>query len=216
MSTCSARLSPIAAVIAAVVNNLTILISAVTHSTIPCLVFPASVQQKKALKKRSHVVLNNAITHTVPTRNAYMYTGSPCVRDTSLQGTKCWFPMVSVIEGFHCICLKGDLVVSKTTFRWSHTTQHNQWLHQVINRPIALPLAKYCTSNLVIVELRLFLTQLGHHTILVCPCGIAFTVTIILPFSCRQSLSNLKRVSIVGTSFPHSSVFSWGAWNETR
>ena len=26
----------------------------------------------------------------------------PWVRDTSLQGTKCWFPYMSIIEGFHC------------------------------------------------------------------------------------------------------------------
>ena len=42
-------------------------------------------------------------------------------------------------------------------------------------------------------------TLLGYRKIynfICCPFGAALTVAIILPFSCRQSLSNLKRVSV--------------------
>ena len=47
-------------------------------------------------------MLNNLITQY----HAYWkFTGSPLVRDTSLWGTKCWFPMMSAIERFHCITL---------------------------------------------------------------------------------------------------------------
>ena len=67
-------------------------ISAVTHSTSLCVAFPVSLQQRKALKN-SHVAFNNPITHTTPTGN---------ILGTPELGTKFLFPMVSVIEGFHC------------------------------------------------------------------------------------------------------------------
>ena len=126
--------------------------------------------------------------------------------------------MVSVIEGFHCVCLKGDPVVSKQLL-------DDHILHSTISdciRCSTLPFSKIlylqfsdCVTKFN--EIVLDTTGAPHRrSILGCPCSIAFTVTIILPFSCRQSLSNLKRVSIVSTSFPHSLVCSRGAWNETR
>ena len=74
-------------------------ITAITCSTGLCLAFPASVQQGKALKMQPRCAQQpNYAYHTYQ-----KYTGSPWVRNTSLQGTKCWFPMVSAIDGFHCI-----------------------------------------------------------------------------------------------------------------
>ena len=40
----------------------------------------------------------------------WKYTGSPWVRETSLQGTKRCLPMVSVIEEFHCSFIPVALV----------------------------------------------------------------------------------------------------------
>ena len=62
-----------------------------------CLAFPASVQQRKPLKTQ----LNSPITRT----------GSPRVWDGSLWGTKCWFPMVPVIERFYCIVLIWPVIM---------------------------------------------------------------------------------------------------------
>ena len=56
----------------------------------------------------------------------WKYTTGSLVRDTSLQGTKCSFQMVSVIEAFHCTrnsLLRGSMRSSHGHSRW--TNWHN-------------------------------------------------------------------------------------------
>ena len=63
-----------------------------------CLSFPASVQQGKALKRYPRCVKqpDYAVLY-LPEIYWKPELGTP-----RYKGTKCWFPLVSVIEGLHC------------------------------------------------------------------------------------------------------------------